>query len=57
MRLKYCYECMGWDRLLLLNILYNNQILKELGDAIDNLPVHVSQAQNSGHGKDDMLWV
>ena len=35
---------MGWDGLLLLNILQNNQ-LKELGDisnnAIVNLPVHV----------------
>ena len=29
MRLKYHYEFMGWDGLLLLNILYNNQ-LKEL---------------------------
>ena len=46
MRLKYHYEFMGWDGLLLLNILHNNQ-LKELGDignnAIDNLPVHVFQ--------------
>ena len=44
MRLKYHYEFMGWDGLLLLNILHNNQ-LKELGDisnnAIVNLPVHV----------------
>ena len=24
MRLKYCYEFMGWDGLLLLNILHNN---------------------------------
>ena len=35
---------MGWDGLLLLNILYNNQ-LKELGDTSNNamvtLPVHV----------------
>ena len=29
-RLKYCYEFMGCDGLLLLNILHNNQ-LKELG--------------------------
>ena len=46
MRLKYCYEFMGWDKLLLLNILHNNQ-LKELGDisnnAILNLPVHAFQ--------------
>ena len=46
MRLKYCYEFMGSDGLLLLNILHNNQ-LKELGDisnnAIVNLPVHVFQ--------------
>ena len=46
MRLKYHYEFMGWDGLLLLNILHNNQ-LKELGDksnnAIVNLPVHVFQ--------------
>ena len=46
MRLKYHYEFMGWDGLLLLNILHNNQI-KELGDisnnAIVNLPVHVFQ--------------
>ena len=37
---------MGWDELLLLNILHNNQ-LKELGDisnnVIINLPVHVFQ--------------
>ena len=37
---------MGWDGLLLLNILHNNQ-LKELGDisnnGIVNLPVHVFQ--------------
>ena len=59
MRSKYCYEFMGWDGLLLLNILHNsiskiadyaffnlNQ-LRELGDisnnAIVNLPVHVFQ--------------
>ena len=46
MRLKYHYEFIGWDGLLLLNILHNNQ-LKELGDisnnAIVNLPVHVFQ--------------
>ena len=46
MRLKYHYEFMGWDGLLLLKILHNNQ-LKELGDisnnAIVNLPVHVFQ--------------
>ena len=46
MGLKYHYEFMGWDGLLLLNILHNNQ-LKELGDisnnAIVNLPVHVFQ--------------
>ena len=46
MRLKYWYEFMGWDGLLILNILHNNQ-LKELGDishnAIVNLPVHVFQ--------------
>ena len=46
MRLKYNYEFMGWDGLLLLNILHSNQ-LKELGDisnnAIDNFPVHVFQ--------------
>ena len=44
--LKYCYEFMGWDGILLLNILHNNQ-LKELWDirnnAIINLPVHVFQ--------------
>ena len=49
MRLKYRYEFMGWDGLLLLNILYNNQ-LKELGDisnnAIVNLPVLVFQGLN-----------
>ena len=37
---------MGWDGLLLLNSLHNNQ-LKELGDIsnndIVNLPVHVFQ--------------
>ena len=37
---------MGWDGLLLLNILHNNQ-LKELGDisnnAVVNLPVYVLQ--------------
>ena len=42
-RLKYHYEFMKWDGLLLLNILHNNQ-LRELGDisnnAIVNLPVH-----------------
>ena len=59
MRLKYHYEFMGWDGLLLFNILHNsickiadyaffnlNQ-LRELGDisnnAIVNLPVHVFQ--------------
>ena len=46
MRLKYHYEFMGWNGLLLLNILCNNQ-LKELGDisnnVIGNLPVHVFQ--------------
>ena len=46
MRLKYCYEFMGWDGLLLLIILHNNQ-LKELGDISNNaiviLPVHVFQ--------------
>ena len=46
MRLNYCYEFMGWDGLLLLNILHNNH-LKRLGDisnnAIVNLPVHVFQ--------------
>ena len=57
MRLKYCYEFMGWDGLLLLYILHNNiskiadyaffnlNQLRELGDisknAIVNLPVHV----------------
>ena len=49
MRLKYHYEFLGWDGLLLLNILHNNQI-KELGDisnyAIVNLPVHVFQGLN-----------
>ena len=49
MRLKYRYEFMGWDGLLLLNILHNNQ-LKVLGDisnnAIVNLPVHVFQGLN-----------
>ena len=39
-----CYEFMGWDGLLLLNILHNNQ-LKELGHTSNNamvtLPVHV----------------
>ena len=49
MRLKYHYEFMGWDGLLLLNILHNNQ-LKELGDitnnAIGNLPEHVLQGLN-----------
>ena len=46
MSLKYCYEFMGWDGLLLLNIVHNNQ-LKELGDinnnAIVNLSIHVFQ--------------
>ena len=46
MRLKDHYEFMGWDGLLLLNILHNNQ-LKELGDisnnTIVNLPVQVFQ--------------
>ena len=57
MRLKYCYEFMGSDGLLLLNILHNNiskiagyaffnlNQLRELGDisnnAIVNLPVDV----------------
>ena len=45
-RFKYRYEFMGWDGLLLLNILHNNQ-LKELGDTSNNamvtLPVHVFQ--------------
>ena len=31
---------MGWDRLMLLNILHNNQ-LKELGDASNNAMVTV----------------
>ena len=48
-RLKYHYEFMGSDGLLLLNILLNNQ-LKEFGDisnnAIVNLPVHVFQGLN-----------
>ena len=43
-RFNYHYEFMGWDGLLLLNILHNNQ-LKELGDTSNNamvtLPVHV----------------
>ena len=58
MRLKYCYEFMGWDGLLLLNILHNNiskiadyaffnlNQLRELdisNNAIVNLPVHVFQ--------------
>ena len=59
MRLKYHYEFMGWDRLLLLNISHNNiskiadyaffnlDQLRELGDisnnAIVNLPIHVLQ--------------
>ena len=58
MRLKYCYEFMGWDGLLLLNILHNNiskiaehaffhlNQLKELdisNNAIVYLPVHVFQ--------------
>ena len=34
-RFKYHYEFMGWDGLLLLNILHNNQ-LKELGDKSNN---------------------
>ena len=46
MRLKYQYEFMGWDGLLLMNILHNTQ-LRGLGDisnnAIVNLPVHVFQ--------------
>ena len=56
MRLKSCYEFMGWDGLLLLNILHNNiskiadyaffnlNQLRELDiskSAIVNLPVHV----------------
>ena len=45
-RFKYCYEFMGWDGLLLLNILQNNQ-LKEFGDISNNamvtLPVYVFQ--------------
>ena len=49
MRLKYHYEFMGWNELLLLNILHNNQ-LKEFEDisnnAIVNLPVHVFQRLN-----------
>ena len=58
MRLKYHYEFMGWDGLLLLNTLHNNiskiadyaffnlNQLKELdisNNAIVNLPVHVFQ--------------
>ena len=56
MRLKYHYEFMEWDGLLLLNILHNNKIadyaffnfnqLRELdisNNAIVNLPVHVFQ--------------
>ena len=59
MRLKYHYEFMGWDGLLLLNILYNNiskiadyvifnlNQLRELGvisnNVIVDLPVHVFQ--------------
>ena len=58
MRLKYCYEFMGQDGLLLLNISHNNMSkiadyaffnlnqLRELdisNDAIVNLPVHVFQ--------------
>ena len=39
---------MGWDGLLLLNILHNNQ-LKELGDTSNNamvtFPVHVFQTK------------
>ena len=46
MRVKYHYEFMGCNGLLLLSILHNHQ-LKELGDisnnAIVNLPVHVFQ--------------
>ena len=38
MTLKYCYEFIGWDGLLLLNIFHNN--------AIVNLPVHVFQGLN-----------
>ena len=57
--IEYCYEFMGWDGLLLFNILHNNiskianyaffylNQLRELGDisnnAIVNLPVHVFQ--------------
>ena len=33
---NYRYEFMGWDGLLLLNILHNNQ-LKELGDTGNNV--------------------
>ena len=40
MRLKYHYEFMGWDGLLLLNILHNNQ-LKELGDISNNAMVNL----------------
>ena len=59
MRSKYYYEFMGWDGLLLLNILHNNiskiadyaffnlNQLRELGDisnnALINLPVHEFQ--------------
>ena len=58
MRLKYCYEFMGWDGLLLLNILHNNiskladyaffnlNQLRELDISNNvkvNLPVHVFQ--------------
>ena len=42
MRLKYHYEFMGWDGLLLLNILHNNQ-LRELGDISNNAIVYVFQ--------------
>ena len=49
MKLKYCYEFKGWDGLLLLNILHNNQ-LKESGDisnnAIVDLPVQVFEGLN-----------
>ena len=44
--IEVCYEFMGWDGLLLLNILHNNQ-LRELSNisnnAVVNLPVHVFQ--------------
>ena len=46
-RFKYHYEIMGWDGLLLLNILHNNQ-LKELGDISNNAMVTLQYMYSRG---------